>query len=92
MHICVYVCVFVRMYLCTHMCVCKYVRNYSVQCAIKLLLILPVRVFEYGLLRNIIGPMRDEVTGECRRVLNDDFLDVYHSANIIRLSKSKRIR
>ena len=53
-----------------------------------------MRVFENGVLKNIIGPKRDEVTGDWRRLLNDELFDVfvYYSANIIRVSKSKRIR
>ena len=53
-----------------------------------------MRVFENGVLRNVIGPKRDEVSGDWRRLLNGELYDVYvyYSANIIRVSKSKRIR
>jgi len=54
MHVCI---VYVYVYVCMY--VCMYVRNCNVQCAIKLLLISPVRLFENGVLRNIIGPKRD---------------------------------
>jgi hypothetical protein len=42
-------------------------------------------------LRRIFGPKRDEVTGEWRRLHNEE-LDLYSSPNIIRVIKSRRIR
>jgi hypothetical protein len=53
---------------------------------------LPVRFFENGVLRKIFGANRDEVTGEWRRLHNDELFYLYYSANIIRVSKSKRIK
>jgi hypothetical protein len=41
------------------------------------------RVFEKGVLRKIPGPMREEVTGERRRLHNEEFCDLYSSPNII---------
>jgi hypothetical protein len=32
-------------------------------------------VFENRVLRRIFGPKRDEVTGECRKLHNEEFLD-----------------
>jgi hypothetical protein len=44
---------------------------------------------EAHLLRRIFGPKRDEVTGEWRRLHNED---LYSSPNIIRVIKSRRMR
>ena len=43
-------------------------------------------------LRRIFGPRRDEVTGEWRRLHNEELNDLYNSPNITRVIKSKRIR
>jgi hypothetical protein len=52
---------------------------------------LRLRVFENGVLR-IFGPKRDEVTGEWRKLHNDELHDLYSSPNIVRVIKSRRIR
>jgi hypothetical protein len=49
-------------------------------------------VFEDRVLRRIFGPKRDEATGECRRLHNEELNDLYSSLNIIRVIKSRRIR
>jgi hypothetical protein len=49
-------------------------------------------VFENRVLRRIFGPKRDEVTGEWRRLHNEELNDLYSSPNIIRVIKSRRIR
>jgi hypothetical protein len=49
-------------------------------------------VFENRVLRRIFGPKRDEVTGECRRLHNEELNDLYSSPNIIRVIKSRRTR
>jgi hypothetical protein len=41
-------------------------------------------------LRKIFGPKRDEVTGEWRRLHNEELSDLYSSPNIIRVIKSKK--
>ena len=47
-----------------------------------------LRVFENRILRRIFGPKRDE-NGEWRRLHNEE---PYHSPNIVRVIKSRRIR
>ena len=51
-----------------------------------------LRVFENMVLRRIFGPRRDEVTGEWRRLHNEELNDLYSSPNIVRVIKSKRVR
>jgi hypothetical protein len=51
-----------------------------------------LRLFEKGVLRIIFGPRSDEVTGEWRKVHNEELKDLYSSQNIVRLVKSRRIR
>ena len=49
-------------------------------------------VFENRVLRKIFGPRRDEVTGEWRKLHNEELNDLYCSPNIIRAIWSSRIR
>jgi len=42
-------------------------------------------VFENRVLRRIFGPKRNEVTGEYRKLHNDELNDLYSSLNIVRV-------
>ena len=44
------------------------------------------------MLRRIIGPRRDEVKGEWRRLHNEELNDLYSLPNIVRVIKSRRMR
>ena len=44
------------------------------------------------MLRRIVGPRRDEVTGECRRLHNEELNDLYTSPNVVRVIKSRRMK
>jgi hypothetical protein len=51
-----------------------------------------LRVFENKVLRRVFGLKRDEVTGELRKLHNEEFRDLYSSPSIIRIIKSRRMR
>jgi len=51
-----------------------------------------LRVFENMVLRRIFGPRREEVTGEWRRLHNEELNDMYCSPNIVRVIKSRRMK
>jgi len=51
-----------------------------------------LRVFENRVLRRIFEPKRDEVTGEWRKLHNEDLNNLYSSPNILRVIKSRRMR
>jgi hypothetical protein len=46
-----------------------------------------LRVFENRVLRSIFGPKRDEMTGEWRKLHNEELRDLYFSPSIIRIIK-----
>jgi len=50
-----------------------------------------LRMFENRVLRRIFGPKRDEVTGEWRKLHNEELNDLY-SPNIIWVIKSRRMK
>jgi hypothetical protein len=58
----------------------------------------PVRLYEVqrdslnGVLRRIFGPKREEVTGEWRKLHNEELNDLYCTPNIVRVIKSIRMR
>jgi hypothetical protein len=49
-------------------------------------------VFENRVLRRIFGPKRDDVTGDWRKLHNEELHNLYPSPNIIRMIKSRRMR
>jgi hypothetical protein len=49
-------------------------------------------VFVNRVLRRIFGPKREEVTGEWRRLHNEELNDLYSSPNNIRVIKSRKMR
>ena len=51
-----------------------------------------LRVFDNRVLRRICGPKRDEVTGEWRKLHNEEINDLYSPSNIVRVIKSRRMR
>jgi len=51
-----------------------------------------LRVFENMVLRRIFGPRRFEVSGEWRRLHNEELNDLYSSPNIVRVIKSRIMR
>jgi hypothetical protein len=46
-------------------------------------------VFENRVLRGIFGPRRDEVTGEWRKLHDEELNDLYSSPSIVRVIKSR---
>jgi hypothetical protein len=48
-----------------------------------------LRVFEKRVLRRIFGPKRDEVTGNWRRLHNEELNDLCSSPNIIQVIKEE---
>ena len=44
------------------------------------------------LLRRVFGPKRDDVTGEWRKLHNEELSDLYSLPNIVRVVKSRRMR
>ena len=51
-----------------------------------------LRVFENRVLRRIFGPKRGGVTGEWKKLYNEELNDLYCSPNIVRVIKSRRMR
>jgi hypothetical protein len=49
-------------------------------------------VFENRVLRRVFGPKRDEVTGEWKKLHNEELNDLYSLPNIVRVVKSRRMR
>jgi hypothetical protein len=49
-------------------------------------------VFENGVLSGIFGLKRDEVTGEWRKIHNEELNDLYCSPNNVQVIKSRRMR
>jgi hypothetical protein len=51
-----------------------------------------LRMFENRVLRRVFGPKRDKVTGERRRLHNEELNDLYSLPNIVRVVKSRQMR
>ena len=49
-------------------------------------------MFENRVLRRVFWPKRDEVTGEWRKLHNEELNDLYSLPNIVRVIKSRKIR
>jgi hypothetical protein len=51
-----------------------------------------LRLFENRVLRRIFGPKREEVTGEWRKIHNEELHDLYSSPYIVRVINARRMR
>jgi hypothetical protein len=51
-----------------------------------------LRVFENRVLSRTVGPKRDEVMGNWRKLHNEELRNLYSSPNIITKIKSRRMR
>jgi hypothetical protein len=51
-----------------------------------------LKVFENKVLRRMFGPRRDEVTGEWRKLHNEELRDLYSSPSIIGVVKLRMMR
>jgi hypothetical protein len=49
-------------------------------------------VYENKVLKIIFGPGRDEVTGEWRKLLNEDLHNLFRSLNNVRTIKIRKVR
>ena len=49
-------------------------------------------MFQNRVLRRVFGPKRDEVTGEWRKLQNEELSGLYSLPNIVQVVKSRRMR
>jgi hypothetical protein len=70
----------------------QYVPNQKVQFFLTALFLLISGFSAYGVLRRIFRPKGDEVTGEWRKLHNEELNNKYSSPNIVRVIKTRRMR
>ena len=51
-----------------------------------------IAVYRLHVVLTLFGPRRDEVTGDWRRLHNEELNDLYSSPNIVRVIKLRRMR
>jgi hypothetical protein len=51
-----------------------------------------LEVFENRVLRRIFGPKRDDLTGDWRKLRNEELHNLHSSPSIIRIIKARRMR
>ena len=71
---------------------CKFVFSYVSEASLTLREENSLMVLGNGVLRKLFGPKKDEVTGDCRRLHNEELYAPYSSPNVIRMIKSRRMR
>ena len=70
-------------------CSVRLPRSSSVSASVDFHCVICLRVFGNGVLRKILSPKRNEVTGKWRRLHNEELYGVCSSPNIIRVLKSR---
>jgi hypothetical protein len=51
-----------------------------------------LRLSENRVVRRIVEPKRNELTGEWRKLPNEEINDLYYSPNIVQVTKSRTMR
>ena len=101
MFVCVYVYIckvsmgLIYLYVCIHVCLTIILPVVLYGCETWSLTLREkyrLRVYENRVLRRIFGPKRNEVTGEWRKLHNEELNDLYCSPSVVREMKSRRMR